>query len=274
MVKLKKKLIVIPLSLLLAGYIASDYLKASETPHTAVVLQQPSKTPDFRTMTNVQEKKQAFFNFIYPSIAAKNIAITQERGELKEYIAEWQQTSPVPLIELKGSEKAFIEKLSKRYRSPIPKGGVTTAWLNSLLSRVDIIPVELAMSQAAIESAWGTSRFAVDANNYFGQWCFVEGCGLVPLHPDPEHFHAVKKFDSMSESVYAYMDNLNSHQAYHQLHEIRAKLRASNEPITAHQLANGLVNYSQIGEKYVEELQSMLRHNESFMKKAENVKIQ
>ena len=47
------------------------------------------------------------------------------------------------------------------------------------MAQIDVIPPSQAMAQAANESAWGTSRFATEAINLFGQWCFRKDCGIV-----------------------------------------------------------------------------------------------
>ena len=126
----------------------------------------------------------------------------------------------------------------------------------NLLKKVNIIPPSLALAQAANESAWGTSRFAQKANNLFGEWCFSEGCGLVPLsRPDGETYE-VEKFDELKGSVASYIHNLNSHPAYKKLRDIR-----DNVGVDGYKMAEGLEAYSARGEKYVEELQSMIEYN-------------
>ena len=139
-------------------------------------------------------------------------------------------------------------------------GGTPAEW-ETLLRRVDVVPPSLALAQAANESAWGTSRFARDGNNYFGQWCFEQGCGLVPKRRDEGRAHEVATFSSPVESVERYMANLNTHDAYRPLRERREQLRESEAPITGIQLAAGLEKYSERGEEYIAELRSMIRFN-------------
>jgi len=97
---------------------------------------------------------------------------------------------------------------------------------------VDTIPPSLALAQAANESAWGTSRFARQAHNYYGQWCFEKGCGIVPDRRDANKSHEVAAFDSPRESVARYLHNLNSNSAYKSLRDIRSRLKAANKPVT------------------------------------------
>jgi Bax protein len=127
--------------------------------------------------------------------------------------------------------------------------------------RVDEIPPSLALAQAAIESAWGTSRFAVQGNNLFGQWCYKKGCGLVPLRRDSGSRHEVAKFSSVTQSVNAYMRNLNTHRAYSDLRANRAQLKATEQNVTGHLLAANLLDYSELREVYVEEIRAVIRIN-------------
>jgi len=130
-----------------------------------------------------------------------------------------------------------------------------------LLQRVDVIPPSLALSQAANESAWGTSRFARSGHNYFGQWCFTTGCGVVPRHRTAGKQHEVAVFASPAAAVASYLHNLNSHPAYQRLREIRLQQRQQHQVVSGLALAAGLEKYSERGEDYIRELRAMIRHN-------------
>ncbi len=130
-----------------------------------------------------------------------------------------------------------------------------------LLNRVDYIPPELALSQAAIESAWGTSRFATKANNYFGQWCYTKGCGLVPKQRSKHQKHEVKKFRSVDHAIYSYLNNLNSGKAYKTMRDMRKKMRTAKKRYNGKELAKGLSNYSEERAKYTHKVQSLIKHN-------------
>ena len=123
------------------------------------------------------------------------------------------------------------------------------------------MPEWLALMQAANESAWGTSRFAREGNNFFGQWCFRKGCGIVPSRRAKGATHEVAAFKSPAESVRAYMHNLNTGKAYRYLRKIRTGLRRQGKPLTAEVLAAGLDHYSERGHAYVEDLRRMIRVN-------------
>ena len=64
--------------------------------------------------------------------------------------------------------------------------------LNELLIRMDVIPTSIALAQAAKESGWGTSRFALEGNAIFGQWTW-SGQGIAPLDRDSNKKHKILK---------------------------------------------------------------------------------
>ncbi|MEX0914821.1 MAG: glucosaminidase domain-containing protein, partial [Wenzhouxiangellaceae bacterium] len=133
--------------------------------------------------------------------------------------------------------------------------------------RVDAVPVSLALVQAATESGWGRSRFAVEGNNLFGHWCYRRGCGLVPERRNTGAAHEVAAFDSVSASVRRYLHNLNTHAAYAPLRAIRARLRDNGESPSAMALADGLTRYSERREEYVDEIKTVIRVNRPIIEK-------
>ena len=127
--------------------------------------------------------------------------------------------------------------------------------------RVDEVPVSLVLAQAANESGWGTSRFAAEGNALFGQWSFG-GSGMLPSEQRASlGDYRVAAFESPLLSVIAYMRNLNTHNAYARLRELRAAARAAGEEPSGYELAAGLDRYSERGQDYVDELRSMIDFN-------------
>ena len=86
------------------------------------------------------------------------------------------------------------------------------------------------MAQAANESGWGTSRFALEGNALFGQWTWSKK-GISPKKKDPNKSHKVLQFQILKASVRAYKNNLNTHNAYKEFREARAQLRQENKKI-------------------------------------------
>jgi Bax protein len=227
----------------------------------------PTERPDFLAFTDVNLKKQAFFDFLEPSVALKNQQITKQREKLKSI----QSSSATDKVKLSTPEQALVEALSEQYYLTIPTGGIDNDWLVEMLLRVNVLPEALVLTQAANESAWGTSRFAVEANNYFGQWCYRAGCGLIPLKRVEGATHEVAEFASATDSVNAYFMNVNRNRAYSALRNIRAEIDAQNGDLhsedTAHRLTNGLLSYSERGQDYVDDLQTMIRINNKYWNK-------
>lgn len=218
----------------------------------------PVDIPDFAEIVDVEEKKQEFFNFLQPFVDAQNQRIQEQRESLLAITAKLERTG-----QLTHQDQALLNELSEDY-------GVETdniadeldIVMELLLRRVDLLPPSLVLAQAANESAWGTSRFALEANNYFGQWCYSEGCGIVPSRRGASATHEVQAFDSVEAAVAAYFRNLNTFSSYRELRLIRESLRASSSPIDGISLAQGLESYSERGTEYISELQDMIRYND------------
>jgi Bax protein len=217
--------------------------------------QNAENVPDFSAYANVRQKKQAFFEFMLPLIRKANTSIREERAELEYMVARLDQNQS-----LSPTEHQRVNKLFKQYRFKVPFK-VQAADVEELLERVDIVPASLVLAQAANESGWGTSRFATEANNYFGVWCFTTGCGVEPRNRDDGLTHEVAYYGSVQEGVSAYIHNINTHGAYEVLRMIRAEQRYSQNHYMGFQLADGLVHYSARGEEYVLEIQQMIRTN-------------
>ena len=202
----------------------------------------PSDKPDFSSIQSVRKRKQAFFTFMDAYITKRN----QEILALRERIAARQV------------DAGELQELATRYRI---KSEDPAEIHRQLMLKVDKVPPSLVKAQAAIESAWGTSRFAVEGNNYFGQWCFKEGCGLVPEARPEGKYHEVRLFSSPQASVNSYMRNLNTHPSYEELRSLRAQARVQEGPISGYALAEGLRSYSTRGEEYIADVQRMIRTN-------------
>ncbi len=207
--------------------------------------------PDFAEINDSCLKKRMFFDYMLPIIQARNESLKGLRKRIKD-LANASELLPDDINWLRDIAR-FYELDTREYMSKL--------FFDQLLQRVDIIPPSLALAQAANESAWGTSRFARQGNNLFGQWCFSKGCGLVPNARPVGEIYEVRKFDDVAASVQSYMHNLNTHYQYAGLREIRANKRKNNEPVTGSALAHGLYAYSIRGPEYVDELLVIIRVN-------------
>lgn len=209
--------------------------------------------PDFSQFGSVKNKKAAFFDYLTPIVRQQNLKIRYTR----DYLESLSQNQ----LNDSAHSQAAMKKLMRLAKAYEVESTKIDEILAELKLKVDVIPESLVLVQAANESAWGTSRFAKQANNLFGQWCYKKGCGLVPKGRAKGARHEVRKFRTPSESVASYLKNINSHPAYKSLREIRAKLRKSGQPITGIKLASGLKNYSERRGDYVEEIVQMIQQN-------------
>ena len=152
--------------------------------------------------------------------------------------------------------------MTQRYEL-MSDGKKAVPWLQ-LKKRVDTIPRSLALVQAAVESAWGTSRFARQGNNLFGEHCVTDGCGIPPKGLDDAAFE-VETFDAVAQSVRSYMHNLNTHPAYETFRKKRHAFRRRGEKPDAHELAKALHPYSERDQAYTRNLQAMLNQNQKLI---------
>ena len=199
------------------------------------------------------ERKQAFIAYLKPIIEEKNQSLFHDRQKL----IHLSQKSKLNI-----REQRWLKHISQKYNNDSFNSDNSSHW-SVLLDKVDIIPVTLALAQSAKESGWGTSRFASTGNNYFGQWCYKAGCGLVPKKRSHGANHEVARYESVKESVVAYVNNLNTNPAYKILRDIRKQLRKADKIISGYRLASGLLHYSERGQVYVEEIQTLIRNIES-----------
>ena len=208
-----------------------------------------AKLPDFSLYVDVKEKKAAFFNFLAPMVSKENEKILELRAKIAN-LRGIEELSPV--------EFEWLQSIASRYRVDLEEADAYQV----LMRRINIIPPSLALAQSANESAWGTSRFALEGNNLFGLWCFSENCGVVPEGRPEGETYEVRLFKTPQRSVEAYILNLNRHYAYRDLRLTREAIIAAEHPINGYELALGLENYSIRKHEYVAEIQEMIKYND------------
>lgn len=213
----------------------------------------PEDLPDLRDANN---KKRLFTSAMLPLILRANELILSDRARLRalKHKLEEQQN-------LKRAERVWLKDMARKYRLK-RRSGFRTQDIDVLLYRVDIIPPSLALAQAAMESGWGTSRFAQLGNALFGEWMWGEGEGILPEDREEGKTHKIKKFEYLLDSVSSYMTNLNRHRSYEGLRRRRAELRELNLPVTGAALAPALVSYSERGADYVSDILSIINYND------------
>lgn len=212
--------------------------------------------PDFGTIKDTTQKKKAFFAFLSPIVRAENKRIHDQRDRLLKVFKTAGEDNEVSFL-----DRGWLEDLAESYGVTLDQKTPTPTEWETLLRRVDTVPRELVLVQAAIESAWGTSRFAREGNNFFGEHCTAKGCGMVPEARPPGQNWEVEVFASPAESVRSYLHNLNTHDAYVRLRKVRVELRHKSESVDGVLLARALDDYSERGHEYVRDVQAMIQAN-------------
>ncbi len=207
---------------------------------------------DFPAIRQVREKKALFLSLLTPIVVHENRRLREQRKLVKLLLSQ-------PLNFTDDVYGEWLQRLARDYRIDPPADGAYHRIRDQLLAKLDEIPLKLVLAQAAIESGWGTSRFALEGNSLFGQWTYAKNAGLVPDQRDEGATHSVAAFPSLQASVRSYLNNLNRNRAYRELRQIRARLRQQGRPLDAHALAAGLVRYSQRGDAYVKEVRRIIR---------------
>ncbi len=199
---------------------------------------------DLKSLGNTKTKRELFIKIILPLILDENNKITQDRKKLFKILGKNFNTV---------GERVWLKRRFKEYK-------IDDKDLSKLKMRMDIIPVSIAIAQAANESGWGTSRFALEGNALFGQWTWSKK-GISPKNKEKNQKHKVLQFQILKASVKAYKNNLNTHNAYREFREERAKFRENGEEIIGLHLTQYLKKYASIGEQYVRILDDIIEKN-------------
>ena len=199
---------------------------------------------DLDEIQSIKLKKETFIKIVLPLVVAENEKIMDDKFKLKKVISK-KITSD--------QEKQWLRQKFLEYK--VKNGNV-----DELNKRMDIIPASIALAQAAKESGWGTSRFALEGNAIFGQWTW-NGTGIEPLLKDKSKNHKILRFPILRASVKAYQNNLNTHKSYSKFREKRESLRANKKKIKGLELAKTLGSYAQTGNEYTKILAKIITQN-------------
>ena len=200
---------------------------------------------DLDEIKDTKLKKETFIKIVLPLVVAENEKILDDRFKLKKILSRKITTD---------KEKAWLRQKLREYK-------VKNSDMSELKRRMDIIPVSIALAQAAKESGWGTSRFALEGNAIFGQWTWT-GQGIEPLNKGKHEGHKILRFPILRASVKAYKNNLNTHKGYSNFREKRASLRKRNKKIKGLDLTDGLDKYAQTGKEYTDMLEKIIKQND------------
>lgn len=213
--------------------------------------------PDFAAIDQTPERKEQFLAMLRPLVDEKNTKLLQSRERLLKIKVERDSSQTIS-----GVNKRNLEKLREKFHVTYETYPDDAKAVDILLLRVDSIPSAMVLAQAAVESGWGTSRFAEEAHNLFGHWCYKPGCGIVPSKRSRHAKHEVKKFNNVEDSLTAYFNNINTHNAYRPWRQLRAQLRDQPAAFTGHAMVAELGKYSGRGSAYIHELRTVIHSND------------
>lgn len=177
------------------------------------------------TISNPKMIKADFIKKVKPLIDRENLVLKKDR--------EFLLTLP---DHMNSAEKSKYNHLCHQFK---------TDNYDDLLKRVDVIPEELALAQAALESGWGTSNFAVDDHSLFGQRANNDSMNFAD-------------FSSMKQSIAAYMHNLNTNPAYDKFRQERYYMRTHGDKLNSTLLAKTLTAYDATGVPYTKKVQTII----------------
>jgi len=200
-----------------------------------------------------EQKETVFYRALLPIVLAENSRIWNERVFLLQQFGAGS-------VDLQSDTGQEVSRIAARYR--VDGDMNDPAVRDTLLRRVDVVPVALVLAQAAQESGWGTSRFALESNNLFGIWTWNEDAGSVPINRPEDATNMVRVYPDIETSVRAYLHNINIGFAYTDFRDLRAEMRGAGKPLDAFALAGALDRYSAAGDLYVNDIRNMLRSSE------------
>tara|TARA_Y100000590_G_scaffold58579_1_gene61964 strand:- start:254 stop:1381 length:1128 start_codon:yes stop_codon:yes gene_type:complete len=199
---------------------------------------------ELKNIESTKKRKDLFIKIIIPLILEENTRIRLDRKRLFAILNKNNNSD---------SEKKWLKRKFKQY-------GVTKNDLSTLKIRMDVIPVSLAIAQAAKETGWGTSRFATEGNALYGQWTYT-GDGIKPSAADNNSSHKVMRFKVLKASVRAYQRNLNTHSGYREFRRQRAIQRDNEEDLDSLKLVEFLDKYAETGSEYTKVLKQIIKQN-------------
>jgi uncharacterized FlgJ-related protein len=233
-----------------------------EVPRTLLIAISPRWQQAAASMP-VSMKKEFFYRSLLPLVTHANWLVQQRRVWLQERQAEVAKGQVLGGENLENLRRFAIvlRATSEQEAMEITDPAEWHEIIDQLLYQLDEIPAGLALGQAAYESGWGTSRFAVEGHALFGQWTYG-GDGMAPKQQRKElGDHRIATYSWPFDSVRGYFLNLSTHPAYEDFRKLRAQLRSEGRPLDSLVLADGLISYSERGQEYVDSLKSLIRSN-------------
>ena len=197
-----------------------------------------------QTVTTHKHSRNAFINQVKEMAVNKNRQVLREKATMTHF-RELTKDGKT----LSRADKVWVQKVVVRYQmsqlveKPMHKWS-QREW-ETLNAKIDIVPVSIVVAQAVHESNFGQSNMAQQSNNLFGQKTpkvgYMIKCGTTTK--------SFKIFKSRSDSVNAYVDNINSCSAYREFRAARLACRNSDRCL------EGLELLDHIATRYAEDKQ-------------------
>jgi len=185
----------------------------------------------------VSEKKKKFFHMLLPAILISKQKFKVLRTRAKKII-ESDNPSTEDLL--------FLDKMYKKFKTTNNK---------ELLSRMKTHPVSIVLAQAAIESAWGESRFFKQGNNIFGMWSYNKNEPRMRARKTRNgKVIYLKKYKTLSDAIDDYFVTIGrgAYKSFRKHRDI------TKDPL---QLVQYLVNYCELKKKYTKKLRRFIIKN-------------
>jgi len=183
---------------------------------------------------SVKQKKKNFIDLVYPAIEKVH----------NEYLEQYD----------------MVHDKQKRYRNlykiEVLKEKYNVKTDEELLKILKPFPKSITLAQAAIESAWGTSRFFKQANNIFGMWSYNKNEPRIAANEKRAGRTIwIKKFNTLEESIRAYYKLLATKGAYREFRELKMKTE------NTYLLVQKLDRYCELKQEYCNRLDKLIKYN-------------
>jgi len=185
----------------------------------------------------VSDKKQKFFHMLLPAILISKQKFKVLRTRAKNIIKSDNPSN---------EDLLFLDKMYKKFKTTNNK---------ELLSRMKTHPVSIVLAQAAIESAWGESRFFKKGNNIFGMWSYNKNEPRMRARETRKgKVIYLKKYKTLSDAIDDYFVTIGrgAYKSFRKHRDI------TKDPL---QLVQYLVNYCELKGKYTRKLRRFIIKN-------------
>ena len=202
----------------------------------------------YRLLPLSQEGKCQFYNYLC-------VSITANKGKtLDSYVDDYLQKSP------DGPKNCYVYSSGRQIEVPIFGEDCRIA----IDYRIRPIPFPLAITQAGLESAWGTSFFSEKGNNFFGMQAIISKRKAREnpkcMVPRRNARRCVYNFESIETNFFIYSQILNSLSVYNKLRALRYQSELNGDPIceTSQKMTEGLKHYAE-DPNYVQKLKRTVK---------------